>query len=247
MKRYKTRLAKDDADIIAAQKLRYRVFVQELGAKVSEEDHALCQERDLYDPLCDHLLLIDLQSNDVVGVYRLLKQTSLPENMPFYSASEFDLTPLLNSGQNMLELGRSCIHPDHRGGDALQVMWMGLGQYVVENQIDLMFGTASFHGTDVQSIAQPLSCLHYFFRAAEPLCPVALPHGAHRMDVLEKEHVNRPVAMSEMPPLIKGYLRLGGKVGANAFVDQEFNTIDVLIMIQTDQISEKYHKMYGYV
>lgn len=246
--KYKVRLAQTSVDLQAAQRLRYRVFVKELGATVSDACHELEQEFDAYDDICEHLLLIDIESNQIVGVYRLLCQDSnVSQKQNFYSATEYDLAVLIHSGKKLLELGRSCIAPEHRKGGALQFMWMALGAYVMKHNVDLMFGTASFKGTDTNEIAQPLSCLHYFFMAQETLCPkVRFVQGQSiDMNILPQSDVQRTVAMRDMPALIKGYLRLGGKVGEGAFIDHAFNTTDVLILTQTDQIAEKYMRMYG--
>lgn len=243
MVQYITRLAKNEAEVIAAQQLRYRVFVEELGAKATPEQHAEQREHDAYDPHCDHILL--LYQEDIVGTYRMLRQNALPAGVTFYSANEFDLTPLLQSGQRLLELGRSCIDADHRGGAALQMLWMALGEYVLTHEVELMFGTASFKGTDADKIAQPLSCLHHYFQADQDLCPTVLQEHGQAMGILPAAEVDRMRAMSEMPPLIKSYLRLGGKVGQGAYIDHDFNTTDVLIIMQTDKVAEKYRKMYG--
>ena len=150
--RLELRLARDARDLAAAQRLRYEVFVEELGAGGPGVDHAARRESDAFDADCDHLLLIDPRRDpgtlsDVVGAYRLMP----PEKAGrYYSEGEFDLSTLRASGRRLLELGRSCVHRDHRGGAAMLMLWNGLADYVRERRIEVMFGPASFHGTPVR-------------------------------------------------------------------------------------------------
>ncbi len=153
------RLARDARDLAAAQRLRYRVFVKELGAGGPLVDHGAMLERDKFDDVCDHLLLIDTRRDagaldDVVGVYRLLPGAKLAAGQPFYSEGEFDVQALRASGRELLELGRSCVHPDYRGGSAMLHLWNSLAEYVLDRGIEVMFGAASFHGTDVRALAR---------------------------------------------------------------------------------------------
>ena len=165
------RLAQDARDLRAAQRLRYEVFVAELGGTGPLVDHEARLEVDNFDPVFDHLLLIDHRRNadaleDVVGVYRLLPSDRLTAGARFYSEGEFDVSALRSSGRKLLELGRSCVHPDYRGGTAMFHLWNGLAAYVLERGIEILFGAASFHGTDIAALAQPLSylCLLYTSR-----------------------------------------------------------------------------------
>ena len=246
---FELRLASDPRDLRAAQRLRYQVFVGEMGSDGPLVDHAEGLERDGFDGICDHLLLIDRQRDaakleDVVGVYRLLPGDRLQPGQSFYSESEFDLSALKGSGRKLLELGRSCVHPDYRGGAAMMLMWNRLADYVLERGIELMFGTASFPGTDVAALAQPLAWLHHHHLAPEGLRPVALPPGRVEMAVLPPEALDRRGAMQATPALIKAYLRLGGFVGDGAFVDRAFNTTDVLLVMDTQRMSLKHRDYY---
>ncbi|PRY21892.1 ornithine-acyl[acyl carrier protein] N-acyltransferase [Aliiruegeria haliotis] len=241
---FKIRLAKSEQDLLAAQRLRYDVFVSELGGDGDLVDHDGRFERDQYDAHYDHMILVDERRDaaaldHVVGVYRLLPGTRAAEAGGFYCASEYDLYALEQSGQNLLELGRSCVHADYRGGTALVHLWKGLGDYVQDHRIEVLFGVASFHGTDVQALAEPLSFLHHNHLAPEPLRVRALPEHFTSMDLLEVDAINRPAAVRAIPSLIKGYLRLGGYVGDGAFVDRAFNTTDVCLVLDTARVSEK--------
>ncbi|WP_417742402.1 GNAT family N-acetyltransferase [Salipiger sp.] len=240
---FTVRLASDAADLHAAQRLRYEVFVAELGGGGAMVDHALRLERDRFDPFFDHLILTDARRDDaVVGVYRLLRDDQAEAAGQFYSEGEYDLAPLRASGRRLLELGRSCLHPDYRGGTAMMHLWNALADYVRAHDIEILFGTASFHGTDVAALAQPLSLLHH-----RHLAPEALRVRSKRfqsMDLIPEAAIDRRAAMRDVPALIKGYLRLGGVVGEGAFVDHEFNTTDICLVMDTARLNEKAAGIY---
>ena len=234
---YQTSLARSKAEIRAAQRLRYEVFVAELGGSGDGVDHANRLEIDRFDTHADHLLLRDVKSGSdaVVGVYRLMTQGHATAANGFYSASEFDLTPLLNSGLSLLELGRSCLHPDHRGGPALMALWQGLADYVAGHDIDILFGTASFHGTDLEALQHPISHLHATYLAPEPLRVTSTM--TTDLALLPPKRIDRKAAMRDTPALIKSYLKLGGTIGQGVFVDHAFNTTDVCLILDTAQMT----------
>lgn len=247
--RFKIRLATDQADLLAAQRLRYRVFVEELGGDGALVDHAARLERDEFDPVVDHLILVDNHRDKsllehVVGVYRLLPGDRAQAFGRFYCDSEYDLDPLRRSGRSTLELGRSCMDAEFRGGSGMFLLWNALAEYVLSRDIQILFGVASFHGIDAQALAQPLSWLHHHHLAPADLRPVARPQGYQRMDLIAPEALDRRVAMTSMPPLIKAYLRIGGRIGEGAYLDREFNTTDVFLMVDTAAMSDKHRKFY---
>jgi putative hemolysin len=243
---FEARLARDEGEVRAAQGLRYDVFVAELGGDGPLVDHDQRLERDRFDPYYDHLILIDhAQGGRVVGVYRLMPGDRAAEGEGFYTAGEYDLAPLIASGRRLLELGRSCLHPDYRGSAAMFHLWKALADYVLENGIEILFGVASFHGTDVEALAQPLSFLHHFHLAPEALRVRALPEHFQRMDLLPADQVDRRTAVAATPALIKAYLRLGGFVGEGAFVDREFNTTDVCLLMDTAQMNARQRDFYA--
>ncbi|MCT4369990.1 GNAT family N-acetyltransferase [Yangia mangrovi] len=232
------RLARTVDEITAAQRLRYEVFVAELGGGGDLVDHENRLERDRFDPYFDHLLLTDARKQGaVVGVYRLLRDDQAEAAGQFYSEDEYDLAPLRASGRRLLELGRSCLHRDYRGGPGVMLMWQALSDYVAEHGIEILFGTASFHGTDVQRLAHPLSLLHARHLAPEDVR--VRSRAFQPMDLLPEEEIDRRRAMVETPALIKGYLRLGGTVGEGAFVDHAFNTTDVCLVMDTQRLNEQ--------
>jgi putative hemolysin len=246
--RFTVRLAESEADVAAAQRLRYKVFVEEMGAEASPEARAERRERDAFDPYFDHLLLIDNEAaaeDSVAGVYRLMTGSMARRGIGFYGAGEYDLSALARTGRETLELGRSCVDAKHRGGAGMHLLWTGLGQYVSERGVEIMFGVASFHGADPAPLAQPLSYLHHHHRAPEDLRVRALPEHFVRMDILPRESVSKIEAMKRIPALIKAYLRLGGFVGEGAFVDRQFNTVDVCLLMDTARMVDRYRAFYS--
>lgn len=241
---FRVRLARTPEDVRAAQRLRYEVFVEELGADGPLVNHAERLECDRFDPICDHLLLIDAGIDRVVAVYRLLPGERAEIAGGFYSAGEYDLAPLLASGRRLLELGRSCVHADYRGSAAMFLLWGGLADYVLDRGIEVLFGTASFHGTDVDRLALPLSWLHANHLAPEQLRARVLPEHGQRMDLMPVSASDRAAAVAAMPPLIRAYLRLGGVVGEGAFLDTGFNTTDVLLIVDTENMSRQHRGYY---
>ena len=243
------RIATSDIDLTAAQRLRYRVFVEELGGDGPLVDHDRRLERDAFDPIVDHLVLIDTRRDPagldhVVGVYRLLPGTRAATFGRFYCDDEYDLTRLRQSGRTLLELGRSCVDPAYRGGSGMFLLWNALADYVLDLGIEILFGVASFHGTDIQALAPALSWLHHHHLAPPELRPVARAPGFQRMDLIAPQALQRRSAMVAMPALIKAYLRLGGVVGEGAFVDRAFNTTDVFLLMDTAAMSDRHRKFY---
>lgn len=231
-----TRLARDERDLQAAQRLRYKVFVGEMGATGDQINHDQQLECDAFDPLFDHLLLIDPKRDPdaldhVVGVYRLLRGARLGSAGRFYCDDEFDLSALKTSGRNLLELGRTCLHPDYRGGTALLQLWQGLARYVEAYQIDVLFGAASFQGADVAAHAEALSWMHHHYLAPTELRTTSKTPAA--FFPIEKSLINQPTALRAIPSLIKSYLRMGAVIGDGVFVDHAFKTTDICIIVDT--------------
>ncbi|MEM9267415.1 MAG: GNAT family N-acyltransferase [Pseudomonadota bacterium] len=248
---YEVRLAQTPEEIASAQRLRYRVFVDEMGAQAEHADHARKLESDPHDAHFDHLILIDHSQpqedplDRVRAVYRLLPGSRAAQVGGFYSASEYDLSILTSRADKLLELGRSCVAPSHRGGAAMHLMWSSLAKYVLSHDIETLFGVASFHGTDLEPIAHALARLKQAHLAPEPL-RVQAHHGPNRveMSLPSDEPLDVLRAVQQIPPLIKAYLRLGGYVGDGAFIDRDFNTIDVCLVMDTRLMADKYRDFY---
>lgn len=241
------RIAQSAQDLRGAGRLRYRVFVEELGGTGPGVDHDARIERDDFDAYTDQLILVDpsrdpAEGDHVVGVYRLMRPEQFARAGRYYSDTEYDLSSLLASERRLLELGRSCVDQAFRGGGAMFQLWQGLAAYVQRHEIEILFGVASFHGTDPQALAQPLSHLHHAHLAPADLRPKA--RAFQRMDLLAQEKIDRPAAMKETPSLIKAYLRLGGMVGEGAFIDRDFNTVDVCLVLDTARMSAKHRAFY---
>ncbi|MDP9839388.1 putative hemolysin [Neorhizobium huautlense] len=247
-----TRLARTSREVDAAQAVRFRVFVTEMGAQLPAE--AMRRERDIdsFDDICDHLLVIDHAiegdiEDQIVGTYRLLRQDVAMAHGGFYSASEFDLAPLLarHPGKQFMELGRSCVLPDYRTKRTVELLWQGNWAYALKHGMDAMFGCASFPGIDPQEHALALSFLHHNSQVKDEWMVSAQPDLYRNMNMVPAEEINPRQALSAMPPLVKGYLRLGAMIGDGAVVDQAFNTTDVLIVLPIAVISGRYINHFG--
>ncbi|WP_193141571.1 MULTISPECIES: GNAT family N-acetyltransferase [unclassified Meridianimarinicoccus] len=247
--RFQVRLAQDERDLLAAQRCRYDVFVDELKGDGPLVDHAQRLERDEHDPFYEHLILVDTQRDDggldhVAGVYRLLRSDTAEAAGGFYCAREYDLSPLIQGGRKLLELGRSCLRPEYRGGPAMFHIWNGLAEYTLDHEIEVLFGVASFHGTDLEALAAPLTLLHHRHLAPEDLRVRALPAHYESLNRVPYGSIDRVAAMLEVPSLIKGYLRLGGFVGDGAFVDHAFNTTDICLVLDTERMNARQRAIY---
>jgi putative hemolysin len=243
--RLEARLARHAGEVRQAQALRYRVFVSELGGGGDGVDHREGLEADEFDPWCRHLILFDhaAPGSPVVGAYRLLDNAAAAGVGRFYSESEFDLAPLKASGRRLLELGRSCLDPAWRGGAGMMHLWLALARIVEAEGIDVLFGTASFHGTDVAVLAPVLSLLHHRHLAPQDIRPRALTPPAH--ELVPEGSIDRSAAMLATPALIKAYLRLGGFVGDGVFVDRAFNTTDVCLVLDTARMNDRQRAIYA--
>ena len=247
-----TRIARSVSEIDAAQAVRYRVFAEEMNARLSADAVRRKRDIDAWDMVCDHLLVLDTAiegdaEEQIVGTYRLLRQDVAAVSGGFYSQSEFDVDSLIarHPGKRFMELGRSCVLPAYRTKRTVELLWQGNWAYSLRHRIDVMFGCASFHGTVPEEHALALSFLHHNVLAKEEWSVLARPELFRTMDLMPSEGIDARKALSAMPPLIKGYLRLGATVGEGAVVDHGFNTTDVLIVLPIGKISGRYLNYYG--
>lgn len=242
------RLASSAAEIDAAQALRYRVFYQEMAAHPTPETARARRDVDRFDAHCDHLLVIDHSHSTpaeyVIGTYRLLRRAAAADAGGFYSASEFDIATLVSLPGEILELGRSCVDVGYRNRPTMQLLWRGIAAYVFHHQVELMFGCASLPGTDVEAHAETLAYLYHYHLAPPALRPRALDKLYVDMKLRPQSDINARASLAALPPLIKGYLRLGGFIGDGAVIDAQFNTIDVCVVVKTDLVTEKYMRHY---
>ncbi len=247
-----TRLAATEGEIAAAQSVRYRVFAEEMGASMSPENVRQRRDMDTFDEICDHLLVLDTDidgepEEQVVGTYRLLRESVARAHGGFYSASEFTIDDLTarHPDKQFMELGRSCVLPPYRTRRTLEVLWQGNWAYALRYGVDVMFGCASFSGIRPEAHALALSFLHHNCPTT-PDWSVSALSGLYRpMDLMPSEAIHPRQALATMPPLVKGYLRLGAMVGDGAFVDHSFRTTDVMIVLPIANINHRYLNYYG--
>jgi len=249
------RLAETEAEVEAAQHLRYLVFYEEMSAVPSPEMRAQRRDFDRFDDFCDHLLVVDRSVFDedgqplVVGTYRLIRDEYAAKAGGFYTLGEYDLSPMLNAwpaSTHWLELGRSCILKEWRSKTStMQLLWRGLLSYCARFSSEVMFGCASLHGTDPQALALPLSYLHHYHAMPERLRVRARPELYTSMNLMPKEAIDPKAALRTLPPMIKGYLRAGCLIGDGAFVDRQFDTTDVFIYLPLKDMDPRYMSRFG--
>ena len=242
------RIAATLGEIDALQALRFRVFYDELGAAADADAAMSRRDIDRFDAVADLLIVVDHALGDgpdgVVGTYRMLQREGAALAGRFYSADEYDISPLLSFPGRVLELGRSCVDARYRARAVMQLLWRGIAAYVFAYEIDLMFGCASLSGTDPDQIAAELTYLHHNHLAPPALRPRALAGRYVDMRRLPPEQVDARRVLTTLPPLIKGYLRLGGMVGDGAVIDKQFNTTDIAVVVKTDLVTDKYLDHY---
>lgn len=253
------RLARTRSDVRRAQRLRFQVFYKEMSATPSATTRLKRRDIDQYDKDCDHLLVVDRgttistskklrHQSRVVGTYRMLRQDVAEQRTGFYSQSEFDLNALITARGpecRFLELGRSCVLQPYRNKRTLELLWHGLWTYIREHDISVMVGCASFEGTDPRMHAEALSFLHHNVQAPLGWRVAAHDHLRVDMNMLPASRIKQRDALRKLPPLIKGYLRLGCFVGDGAVVDHQFGTTDVLMILPVDKIDPRYFAHFG--
>jgi L-ornithine Nalpha-acyltransferase len=240
------RLATSAAEVEAAQRLRYDIFYKEMNAKPSPEMAAAGRDFDEFDPICEHLLIFDHDDGGkVVATYRLMREYAAARSPKgFYTAGEYDIAGMLKAraGQRLLELGRSCVLHDYRTGPTMQLLWRGLLVYLIKNDVSLMFGCASLPGTDPKALALELSYLHHFHLAPEGERVRALAARYEPMNLIPKDQIDEAEALRSLPPLVKGYVRSGAKIGDGAVIDHQFGTTDVFIYFPVANVHPRWIK-----
>ncbi|MDG1287195.1 MAG: GNAT family N-acyltransferase [Rickettsiales bacterium] len=228
-----------------AQKLRYDIFFGEMGG-IPDNSQVLAQKRDFdeYDAVCDHLIVQDEdKGGQVIATYRLLRRGPMQKIGRFYSEKEFDVTGIKQMDGEVMELGRSCVHADYRSRAAMQLLFHGIGAYVMHFDIKLLFGCASFNGVDPQDNLMGLSFLHHMHQTPAPLTPKS--KHAYEFKPLPIEQVDPKAALKQLPALVKGYLRMNGSFGAGVYIDDECHCVDVAVVVQTELLKDNYGKRYG--
>ena len=244
------KIADKKSELKKAQALRYSVFYKEKKAIPTISKKILRLDYDKVDKFADHLIVIDKNrkgiKNKIVGTYRLIRGDVAAHSGGFYTSSEFDLSKILNSYENnkILELGRSCVHQDYRNGTIMNLLWKAIAEYVKLHDIKILLGCASFHGTDIMKYTNELSYLRNNFSLPDELLVKSLDTKIYPAYTEINSKINDLRTFVKLPPLIKGYLRLGGRVSHDCFIDYKFNTIDLCVIVKTDNIDEKYKKKY---
>jgi L-ornithine Nalpha-acyltransferase len=250
------RLARKKSEIRRAQRLRYKVFYEEMSAVPNALAMLSRRDEDAYDAIFDHLLVIDRgdpgdgrrwRRSKVVGTYRMLRQEVAELNDGFYTQGEYDIAPLLAAkpDYSFMELGRSCVLKPYRNKRTLELLWQGVWCYVREHGADVMIGCASFEGTDPTAHAEALSFLYHTALAPEDWRVRAHSHLRVDMNMLPRERINARKALKALPPLIKGYLRVGAYVGDGAVIDHQFGTTDVFVIMPVEAINSRYFAHFG--
>lgn len=249
------KLANRAHEVRSAQRLRYNVFYEEMSAIPAAATLIARRDVDAFDTICDHLNVVDhdwprlvfgFHRPRVVGTYRLLRQEIAQRHGGFYTQSEFDVASLLARHPKLrfLELGRSCVLPPYRNKKTVELLWHGISNYVAQHRLDVLIGCASLEGTDPDKLATQLSFLHHFAGAPEPWRAAALPSRYVEMNRMPNDAIDAKAALRELPPLVKGYLRLGAYVGNGAVIDHQFGTTDVLIVLPMQNVTARYRDRF---
>lgn len=251
------RMARNFKEVKKAQRLRYEVFYEEMSAVADAQTLATRRDADPFDAYCDHLLVVDhasLKRNklgrlkpEIVGTYRVLRQDVADRHGGFYTSAEYDIQSLIdaNPGKRFMELGRSCVLKPYRNKKTIELLWHGLWSYILRHKIDVMLGCASIEGTNPDAMADQLGFLHHNSLAPKEWRVRAVENRFVDMNRRPAADINQKEALRALPPLIKGYLRLGAFVGDGAVIDHQFGTTDVLIVMPVSELNTRYVNYYG--
>ena len=239
-------IATDKNQIIESQKLRYEIFYKEMGAEPSPQMKKEERDFDKFDDHCEHLLVQDTNTKKIVGTYRMLKREHAKSAGSFYSETEYNIDKLKAYNGEILELGRSCVHKNYRSKLVLQLLWSGIIAYILDNDIKLLFGCASFHGAGIELHKECLSYLYHYHLAPENLRARPLDNYYNNMNIIAKENLPKEKEiLMKLPPLVKGYLGVGAYIADGSFVDWPFNSTDVGIIVETKNIPQRlFDKLY---
>lgn len=229
-------IATCDSEVLEAQKLRYRVFADEMGARLPTRTPGV--DRDIYDPFCDHLIVRDEGQGRIVGTYRILSPSAARKVGGYYAENEFDITRLQHLRSQIVEIGRSCIDADYRTGAVIALLWSGLAHYMRENGYDYLIGCASISMADGGHVAASL----YNRFKAEHESP--LEYRVFPRNPLPLERLRHDLKV-DAPPLIKGYLRAGAWICGDPAWDPDFNTADLPILMPMNKVDDRYAKHFS--
>ena len=242
------RMARTNHEVECAQRVRYKIFYEEFHANPTAKIAAAKRDFDDFDAHAKHLVVIDNTIVDkdqaIVGTYRLMGEDGAAKAGQFYTSDEFDISKLLESETGLLEMGRSCVLPEYRTKAVLQLLWQGIAEYVTHHKIRFLFGCASFHGTNPMDHAESISYLYHNHLAPEAFRPIGIKNPEIKMNMVANENIDVKKVIRSLPPLIKGYIRIGGVIGDGVFIDHDFDTVDVCVVLSTNLMSANYLKHY---
>ena len=245
---YSIKLAETKSELKQAQALRYSVFYKEKKAKPTFTKKIIKLDYDKIDKYADHLIVLDKKNtkNKIVGTYRLIRGDVAKLFGGYYSSSEFNLINITNNykDKHILELGRSCVHQDYRNGSIMNLLWKAIAEYVKLYDIKILLGCASFSGIEPTKYSDELYYLRQNFCLPEHLSVESFDKNIYSVFKLKENNSKKLRIFAKLPPLLKGYLRVGGKVSHDFYVDHNFNTIDLCVVVNTSDIDEKYRKKY---
>ena len=244
-KNFTIKIAESNFEIKKAQSLRYKIFFKEKNIKRKNLKSLLQRDYDFYDKISDHLIIIDNNReirDNVIGTYRLLRGNCAKLYRGFYTEQEFDISNLKKnfSSKDILELGRSCVHPQYRSGIILKLLWQGISNYIKMYKIKILMGCASFHGTNPSKFKDEFSLLYESYRLPEDYDVKSLQSN----EISFNKNINHLTTFNKLPPLIKGYLKAGGMVSENFYIDKEFETIDYCVIILIEKIVSRYQNKF---
>ncbi|HHZ18611.1 MAG TPA: GNAT family N-acetyltransferase [Acholeplasmataceae bacterium] len=229
------RLTRNLEELKETMRLRYHELLLYYNADNKNSEELF---RDEYDELADHLVAVNVKTNEIVGTYRLIHKDLLPAEWKFPTEKEFDISTLKN--ENIMEISRAVVKKEYRTGSTVILLWRGLMNYAIARGVKYIFGTASFPGIDPLALAHPLSYVYYNHLSPTRLQVPALPNGAHPINLLPKAEVDPTLAKRQLPALVKGYINIGATFSAEAYVDRYFNSVDLFVLVDTEKISSKY-------
>jgi putative hemolysin len=234
------KVAKDHEELVNALKLRFEIFNRELNEGL-DSSYAIGMDRDNYDDYCDHLIVIDTRCGKVIGTYRLLLGVVAEKNIGYYSEDEFNMNSIRAIKGEKLELGRSCVHKDYRNAGVINLLWAGIARYIEMHNVGHLFGCASLHTNDPAEVSMIYSYMNTFHRAncEFTVHPFKRLGGVHFSSIVDQK-----TAFEKMPPLVKGYLRLGALLCGEPAHDEEFGTTDLFLLLQTEKLISRYKKRF---
>lgn len=242
------KLAETPDEVKGAQRLRYEVFHKELGATINPEMAALGYDADDYDALCDHLIVVDNnlpKDQQIVGTYRLLTRDQANKaGVPLYTESEFNIDKLKATGGKIMEMSRSCIAEPYRTKTAINLLWKGIAACVFGNKIDYLIGVPSFNGRDPKEHLEAISYMMHYHPCREDIRPVVQPEHRVELELIPKDQLDVKRIFADLPPLFKGYVRIGVSVGDGIYIDHEFNMVDMCVVLDIANVTDRYFNHY---